>query len=114
MTLDELQQGVCSLYEKYPLEFGSFYTSLGIVSTVGDLAQYLMDILKKDTAMITDEERGYACVLLSNILTHVALTANNLGISLERVGEVSISVLSTKREAEQIKSGGIFNKKKNK
>jgi len=112
MTLDEFQQASCTLYGKYPYDFGSFFTSLGIVNSTGNLAGYLMNILNKSDSTITEDEKKYIGLLLGEIMTYISLTANALGISMEYVGEIGISKLKRDRETEEIKTSNIFRKHK--
>ena len=111
MTLKEYQEGTCSMYEKYPLEFGSFYTSLAIVKSVGILSDQLLSVLQNEEATITKEDKAIFKHILSEILINTSVTANNLGIDLEDIGEYSISKLITDRKQEEIKKGGIFGKR---
>ena len=110
MTLQEYQEASCSLYGEFPAEFGSFYSSLGIIKSVGNLSEALMKILEKPNAAVTIEERKYLGMLLGDIMTHVSLTANCIGMTLEDVGEIGISKLTAERKREQIQNNDIFRK----
>lgn len=105
LSLDQYQQeaGKTAIY---PAEWGFPYTVMGLVGEAGEVAQHLKKVIRDDGGEITPERRSLLIDELGDVLWYAAMTAKELGVSLEQVAQRNLIKLQHRQERNQLKGDG--------
>lgn len=85
---------------------GLTYTVLGLASEAGELAGKLKKIMRDGDGEMTDAHREAMAYEVSDIMWYVAMTAKELGYSLNQIGEMNVAKLRDRKERGMIGGSG--------
>lgn len=111
MTGTEYQHTAVEFPTKYPESLGAFYTVLGMNKTTGELSNILMGILEKNDSSITEKERNLIGTKLGYLLYYIAKTADSCALTLDKIMQDNIDLMTYNRDKMNILNDDIFSKK---
>lgn len=105
MTMNEYQNKA-KLTAIYPKESGIVYTALGLNGEAGEVAEKVKKMLRDNNGELTDEIKNSIVNELGDVLWYLANLSNELGVTLQSVGEINIKKLQSRMDRDQIKGSG--------
>jgi NTP pyrophosphatase (non-canonical NTP hydrolase) len=82
----------------YPKESGITYTVLGLTNEAGEVAGLLKKLIRDHKYMIDQEYRDKIRAELGDVLWYLAMTATELGMSLELIAEYNLDKLRSRQD----------------
>jgi NTP pyrophosphatase (non-canonical NTP hydrolase) len=79
---------------------------LGLVGESGEFADKVKKILRDKNAELSEEDRQELVKELGDVLWYVALLADNFGVGLEKVAEINIEKLSSRKNRGKLAGKG--------
>ena len=106
MTLNEYQQKALET-AVYPEQYRIIYPALGLNGEAGEVADKVKKVIRDNEASFEDDERKQALALeLGDVLWYIATLANDLGFSLEDIGEMNYAKLKSRQERGKLGGSG--------
>lgn len=99
MDISEYQQSIQN-FAFYPRSLGPYYTTMGAMSTLGDLAEILRKSLKENNGSIASEDKTQISFAIGRILFYLSCTASDLNLSLSDICAANIRINALKKEKE--------------
>ncbi|RMD67670.1 hypothetical protein D6817_00960 [Candidatus Pacearchaeota archaeon] len=91
----------------YPtLAFRWIYPALGLAGESGEVVEKLKKIARNKEGEISEEDRKKLGAELGDVLWYVAMLANELGLSLEKIAEDNLAKLKSRKERNVLHSEG--------
>lgn len=90
----------------YPEHVGLEYTVLGLASEAGEVAGKLKKILRDKAGLLSFDDIVDIGSELGDVLWYVAMTADELGLSLLAIAERNISKLADRQERKVLGGSG--------
>ena len=104
MTLNEYQHGALGT-AVYPQDKRVVYPALGLAGEAGETADKVKKYLRGDYPL--DEEHKKAIALeIGDVLWYCATLANDLGFSLEEVGQMNLDKLRSRQQRHKLAGDG--------
>ncbi len=85
MTLNDYQKNAAKT-ARYPKAVGLTYCTLGLNAEAGEFANTYKKVFRDDKGELTTKRRNELVDELGDVLWYVAMTAQELGVSLELLG----------------------------
>lgn len=85
---------------------GLIYTTLGLAGESGELANKVKKVLRDNGGIITDEVRLAIIKELEDNLWYVAMTADELGVTMSELAQWNLMNLMGRRDRGTIKGSG--------
>ena len=105
MTLDEYQDN-CITTAIYPPEVGIIYTSLGLCSEAGEVADKIKKSIRDKEGDLDQADLDGIAKELGDVLWYVATMANELDMSLGEIAEKNLDKLRSRAEREVLTGSG--------
>lgn len=105
MTLNDYQQRALGT-AIYPANQRLIYPSLGLAGEAGEVANKVKKILRDNNGQITDEICENIAGELGDVLWYVAVTARDLGMSLEQIASANIQKLEDRQKRGTLGGNG--------
>ena len=108
MTGNEYQHNIAEFPSDYPIELGTFATILGMNRELGQLSNEMLKILRKDKAVITDDEKELISIYLGRILFYLARSAEHCGLNLDTVMQNNVLRMEHERNVKFLMNKDMF------
>ena len=105
MTLDEYQNN-CICTAVYPAELGILYTSLGLCSEAGEVADKIKKSIRDKAGDLDESDLEGLSKELGDVLWYVSTLAHELGLSLNTVAEKNLDKLRSRAERNVLAGSG--------
>lgn len=105
MTLNEFQQGALET-AVYPEDKRIIYPTLGLVGESGEVAEKVKKVFRDNHSEFTNEKKVSIAMEIGDVLWYCAALANDLGFSLDEIGEMNHKKLHSRMERGVISGDG--------
>ena len=105
MTLNKFQQAALET-AVYPKEYKIIYPALGITGEAGECSEKVKKIIRDNNGEFTDEKKREIAKEIGDVLWYCAILANDIGYSLETIGQMNIDKLLSKTKRHVISGSG--------
>lgn len=105
MTLEEYQKAALTT-AVYPDDYRVVYPALGMNGEAGEVADKVKKVIRDNGAVLTDEKKREIAKEIGDVMWYCATLANDLGYSLEEVGEMNIAKLQSRKERGMLSGSG--------
>lgn len=105
MTLNEYQQKALET-AIYPKEFRVIYPALGLTGEAGEVSDKVKKVIRDNNMTFDSSKCEEIAKELGDVLWYVATMANDLGYSLEMIGEMNYAKLKSRQERGKINGNG--------
>ena len=105
MNLDEYQQK-CTSTAIYPSELGIYYTSLGLCSEAGEVADKIKKNIRDCGGELSEEDVDALSKELGDVLWYVSMLGHELGLSLEEIASKNLEKLNSRSDREMLGGSG--------
>ncbi len=105
MTLEEYQKAALTT-AVYPDDYRVVYPALGMNGEAGEVADKVKKVIRDNGAVLTDEKKREIAKEIGDVMWYCATLANDLGYSLEEVGEMNIAKLQSRKERGMLGGSG--------
>lgn len=105
MTLEEYQKAALTT-AVYPADYRVVYPALGMNGEAGEVADKVKKVIRDNGAVLTDEKKREIAKEIGDVMWYCATLANDLGYSLEEVGEMNIAKLQSRKERGMLGGSG--------
>lgn len=105
MTLNEFQQGALET-AVYPEDKRIIYPTLGLVGESGEVAEKVKKVFRDNHSEFTNEKKVSIAMEIGDVLWYCAALANDLGFSLDEIGEMNHKKLHSRKERGVISGDG--------
>ena len=105
MTLNEYQKAAIetAVYsEKYKI----IYPALGITGEAGECSDKVKKVIRDSHGEFTDEKKREIAKEIGDVLWYCATLANDIGYSLEEVGQINIDKLMSRKQRDKLSGSG--------
>lgn len=82
------------------------YTTLGLVSEAGEVADKIKKAIRDHESEIDDDRIEMVALELGDVMWYVARIADTLGLSLEYIAEKNLAKLNSRKDRDAIKGSG--------
>lgn len=90
----------------YPESSAIVYPILGLVGEAGELANKYKKVMRDDNGILYDEKKAALISELGDCLWYIAALANDLGVTLEQVGNHNLHKLSSRATSGTLQGSG--------
>lgn len=105
MTLDEYQKAALET-AVYPKEYKIIYPALGITGEAGECSDKVKKVIRDNNGEFTDDKKREIAKEIGDVLWYCATLANDIGYSLETIGQVNIEKLLSRKKRHVISGDG--------
>lgn len=105
MTLNEYQSKALET-AIYPKEYKTVYPALGLAGEAGEVADKIKKVLRDNKCVFTEEKKKEIAKELGDVLWYIATLANDIGYTLEEVGQMNYDKLHSRQERGMIHGNG--------
>ena len=105
MELNEYQKEAL-VTATYPKEHVILYPALGLNGEAGEVAEKVKKVLRDNNGNFTEEKRQEIAKELGDCLWYVSVMANDIGYSLDEIGEMNIHKLMSRQQRGVIHGDG--------
>lgn len=105
MTLNEYQKQALTT-AMYPERFRIIYPALGMTGEAGEVADKVKKVIRDNNATFSNEINKEIAKEIGDVLWYCATLANDLGLTLEEVGETNIAKLKSRQERGALSGSG--------
>ena len=91
----------------YPNQgFDFTYPALGLVGEAGEVADKLKKVIRDNNGVLTDEVRDAVAKEIGDVLWYVAVLANEMNYSLDRIAQNNLDKLASRQQRGVISGSG--------
>ena len=90
----------------YPSETKIVYPTLGITGEAGEVADKVKKVIRDNNGNFSEEKRFEIAKEVGDVLWYIDNLANDLGYTLEEIGEMNIKKLSSRKERGVLNGNG--------
>ena len=105
MELNEYQKRALET-ALYPKEVTILYPTLGLTGEAGEVADKVKKVIRDNDGDFSVEKRLEIAKELGDVLWYISTLANDLGYTLEEIGELNNRKLSSRKERGVISGNG--------
>lgn len=105
MTLNEYQQKALET-ALYPQEFKIIYPALGLTGEAGECADKVKKVIRDNNKEFTGEKKNEIAKEIGDVLWYCATLANDIGFSLETIGQMNYDKLCSRKRRGVISGNG--------
>lgn len=105
MTLNEYQQKALET-ALYPQEFKIIYPALGLTGEAGECADKVKKVIRDNNKEFTGEKKLEIAKEIGDVLWYCATLANDIGFSLETIGQMNYDKLCSRKRRGVISGNG--------
>lgn len=105
MNLNEYQKRALET-AIYPSEAKIVYPTLGLTGEAGEVADKVKKVIRDNNGNFSAEKRTEIAKEVGDVLWYIANLANDLGYTLEEIGEMNITKLSSRKERGVLNGNG--------
>lgn len=105
MELNEYQKRALET-ALYPKEVRILYPTLGLTGEAGEVADKVKKVIRDNDGDFSVERRLEIAKELGDVLWYISTLANDLGYTLEEIGELNNRKLSSRKERGVISGNG--------
>lgn len=105
MTLNEFQKGALET-AVYPEDKRIVYPTLGLAGESGEVVEKVKKVFRDNNSEFTNEKKASIAMEIGDVLWYCATLANDLGFSLEEIGEMNHQKLHSRKERGVISGNG--------
>ena len=105
MTLNEYQQAALAT-ACYPKDMSILYPMPGLSGETGEVADKIRKVYRDYQGMFSEKRRKAVALELSDVMWYCAALANDLGYSLDGIGQMNIAKLASRKERGVISGNG--------
>lgn len=105
MTLEEYQKAALTT-AVYPDDYRVVYPALGMNGEAGEVADKVKKVIRDNGAVLTDEKKREIAKEIGDVMWYCATLANDLGYSLEEIGEMNIAKLQSRKDRGMLGGSG--------
>ena len=105
MTLNEYQQKALET-ALYPQEFKIIYPALGLTGEAGECADKVKKVIRDNNKEVTGEKKLEIAKEIGDVLWYCATLANDIGFSLETIGQMNYDKLCSRKRRGVISGNG--------
>lgn len=105
MTLNEYQQKALET-ALYPQEFKIIYPALGLTGEAGECADKVKKVIRDNNKEFTSEKKLEIAKEIGDVLWYCATLANDIGFSLETIGQMNYDKLCSRKRRGVISGNG--------
>lgn len=105
MTLNEYQQKALET-ALYPQEFKIIYPALGLTGEAGECADKVKKVIRDNNKEFTCEKKLEIAKEIGDVLWYCATLANDIGFSLETIGQMNYDKLCSRKRRGVISGNG--------
>lgn len=105
MELNEYQKRALET-ALYPKEEKIVYPTLGLIGEAGEVAEKVKKVIRDNNRDFSAEKRLELAKELGDVLWYISALANDLGYTLEEIGELNNKKLSSRKERGVINGNG--------
>lgn len=98
--------GETAIYPGQKELLGLLYAVLGLTGEAGELANKLKKVIRDSNGVVTQEFVDFMNGELGDVLWYLAITASELGLSLETIAENNITKLHSRKERGVLTGNG--------
>lgn len=107
MTLNEYQHGALET-AVYPEDKRIIYPTLGLAGESGEVAEKVKKVFRDNHCEFTQERKEAIALEIGDVLWYCATLANDLGFSLEQVGQMNLNKLRSRQQRNKIAGDGDY------
>ena len=105
MTLNEYQSKALET-AIYPKEYKVVYPALGLTGEAGEVSDKVKKVIRDNNGVFSDDKKLEIAKELGDVLWYIATMANDLGYSLEMIGDMNYDKLKSRQERGRINGNG--------
>lgn len=106
MELNDYQQKALET-AVYPEEYRIIYPTLGLTGEAGEVSDKIKKIIRDKNASFDSEETRLAIAKeIGDVLWYIATLSNDLGFSLEEIGQMNYEKLKSRQERNMLGGSG--------
>lgn len=105
MTLNAYQKAALET-AVYPKEYKIIYPALGITGEAGECSDKVKKVIRDNHGEFTDEKKREIAKEIGDVLWYCATLANDIGYSLEEVGQMNVDKLASRKERDKLSGSG--------
>lgn len=99
-------QSKASTTAVFPKDVGLIYTTLGLVSEAGEVADKVKKVIRDNNGDFSDEVKNNIMKELGDVLWYIAGVASELGFDLETVANTNLEKLASRHNRGKIGGSG--------
>jgi len=103
MTLNDYQQKALTT-AVYPTPI--IYPTLGLTGEAGEVAEKVKKVLRDNGSEFTEEKKREIAKEIGDVLWYCATLSNDLGFTLEKVAEINIEKLESRKQRGKLHGNG--------
>ena len=93
-------------FNNIPKEYAIVFPALGLNGEAGEVAEKVKKVLRDNEGAFTEEKRQEIAKELGDCLWYVSAMSNDIGYSLEEIGEMNINKLCSRQQRNMIHGNG--------
>lgn len=105
MTLNEYQNKALETAQ-YPQEHKIIYPTLGLTGEAGEVSDKVKKVLRDFKGDFSESIRYELAKELGDVLWYIATLSNDLGYTLEEIGEMNNAKLASRKQRGKISGNG--------
>lgn len=91
----------------YPAQGDNYsYPALGLVGESGEVAEKIKKIIRDQDGVLTDENRIEIAKELGDVLWYIAILADEMGVTLDKVAEGNLEKLNSRKKRGVLSGSG--------
>lgn len=107
LTLNQYQQMALET-AVYPKEYKVVYPALGMNGEAGEVADKVKKIIRDNNCELTDEKKKAIALEVGDVMWYCATLANDLGYTLEEIGQMNYDKLHSRQQRGKIGGDGDY------
>ena len=105
MELNEYQKEAMQ-FNNMPKEYAIVFPVLGLNGEAGEVAEKVKKVLRDNEGVFTEEKRQEIAKELGDVLWYLSTLANDIGYTLDEIGEMNIHKLMSRQQRGVIHGDG--------
>ena len=105
MTLNEYQKAALET-AVYPREYKIIYPALGITGEAGECSDKVKKVIRDNHGEFTEDKKREIAKEIGDVLWYCATLANDIGYTLDKIGEMNVEKLSSRKERNKLGGSG--------
>ncbi len=105
MNFNDYQQAAAST-AIYPEAMAVVYPTLGLAGETGEVAEKVKKTFRDHGGNFDDERRAAVAAELGDVLWYLAMTARDLGYTLDEVAQMNVDKLASRQQRHRLHGNG--------
>lgn len=105
MTLNEYQKKALET-AIYPKEYKIIYPALGLTGEAGEVSDKIKKIIRDNNGQCDENKKREVAKELGDVMWYIATLANDIGYTLEEIGQMNYEKLHSRQERGMLGGSG--------